>query len=70
MYIKNKESIIYALTPVFISTILGRALNVKVDCKLISALHFALSEELLSKVRINISQGISDELYEEKKQIN
>jgi len=70
MYIKNKESIICALNPVFISTILGRALNVKVDCKLISELHFALSEEILSKVRINISQGISDELYEEKKQIN
>lgn len=70
MYIKNKESIIYALTPVFISTILGRALNVKVDCKLISALHFALPEELLSKVRINLSQETADNLNEEKKQIN
>jgi hypothetical protein len=70
MYIKNKESIIKKLNPYFITAKLSKNLHKKICNEVVTILYFALSEKLMELVRINISQGISDELYEEKKQIN
>jgi hypothetical protein len=70
MYIKNKESIIKKLNPYFITTKLSKNLHKKICNEVVTILYFALSEKLMELVRINISQGISDELHEEKKQIN
>jgi hypothetical protein len=70
MYIKNKESNIKKFNPYFITTKLSKNLHKKICNEVVTILYFALSEKLMELVRINISQGISDELYEEKKQIN
>lgn len=67
---KLNKSIIKKLTPYFITTKLSKNLHKKICNEVVTILYFALSEKLMELVRINISQGISDELYEEKKQIN
>jgi NADPH-dependent 7-cyano-7-deazaguanine reductase QueF len=54
----------------FISTKLSKNLHKKICNEVVTIIYFALSEKLMEIVRINLSQGISDELYEEKKQIN
>ena len=70
MYIKNKESIIKKLNPYFITAKLSKNLHKKICNEVVTILYFVLSEKLMELVRINIYQGISDELHEEKKQIN
>jgi hypothetical protein len=71
MYTENKlKPAIKKLKPYFITTKLSKNLHNKVCNEVVTILYFALSEKLLELVRINLSQETSDNLNEEKKQIN